>query len=337
MQVVPKSGPTVMPIGGVDGAASKAAAIAAFNQASATGNPVSNPTNLSVEELGAIQATKSVDVGLTPSNEDTTPAASEVTEKAKENPLSSQYAILARKEKALRAHMQKLNAEREAFKAEKASLEAKLSEKNQDVESRFISKDKLLESPFEVLNDLGVSYDQITNQALNQPSAEELRFKKLEREADVRFKKLSEEQELIKKTFEQRDQDQYEQAVSTIREEARELVESDPAYEAVKETGQSEEIVKLITRIYERDGKLLSVERAAQLVEQEIIDRALNLTKINKIKQRLSANASAQKQSEPAAKTSSPQMKTLTNSVSTTKPLSSRERAILAAKGQLTA
>jgi phosphopentomutase len=119
--------------------------------------------------------------------------------------------------------------------------------------------------------------------------------------------------------------------------EASSLVKNDPNFEAIRASGKGavKQVVQLIERTFDQDGILLTVEEAAQAVEDHLVEEATKLTRIGKIQQRLAANAkTAQKPVQTTGQ--SPQAsKTLTNTMSTARPLSARERALLAFKGEL--
>jgi hypothetical protein len=324
---------------------SRTRAIAAYNNVAAPSDlPVQNATNIAPEEMGAIRAaTSSIDSEQKHPSEETAsvqadqPVRDAIKEESKvapKDPLSTQYAILARKEKALRASMQKLQAERDAFKAE----QSKLSEsKDSEIKSQYISKDKLLQDTFGTLSELGISYDQLTNLALNQPSSEELAFKRFQNEQKSEMQKLREEQENIKKMHAETQQQQYEQALGHIKHEVSRLVATDDNFETIRTTGSIGDVVDLIERKFKADGILLSVEEAAEAVENHLIDEYLKIANIKKIQSRLkpvSAPVASQATKLQEPMKSQPQMKTLTNAVSSARPLSARERAILAFKGE---
>ena len=87
-------------------------------------------------------------------------------------------------------------------------------------------------------------------------------------------------QDESRKSFESSQSESYEQAVVAIRNEAEDLVNSDPDFATIKEMGQTEEIVNLIKDIHAkglegkyRKGTLLTVEAAARLVEDELVNQ----------------------------------------------------------------
>jgi hypothetical protein len=310
-------------------------------QPEANQHPVQNPSKISPEESPAVLGSKA-EVGQSDSNE--TPASVESSEpkaatEAKsesedpEQPLSKQYAIIARKEKAIRAKMQELKAK----EAELAGREQSLRSQPQAQldESKFIALEKLQGDPIATLLRAGITYDQITQMVMNQPQIDPATKVMIE-EMKAEIKALKGEQESSNKKYVDQQQQAYQQAVKQIRLEANQLVNSDPAYETIKETGSVSDVVELIEETFKADGILLSVEEAAREVEEYLVEQAAKLAKLKKIQQRLAPpKQEAPKSQEPKQQPQQAQMKTLTNAVGSTRQLSAKERAILAFNGEL--
>lgn len=252
-----------------------------------------------------------------------TPPTPAVTE---DKPLSPQYAAIARKERQLRDQKRQFDAERLAFKAEQEAAKARVAQDQQG----FISKDRLSKDTWSVLNENGITYDQLTSQALNPPSAESQMISKLE----AKIQALEDANKQVNTNMEQRDTNAYNQAVAQIRYDANNLVKADPNFETIKETRSVNDVVELIEKTFKEDGKLLSIEEAAQAVEDHLVEEAMKITRIKKIQQRLAPPA-PKKQPESKSSEQQPQLKTLTNSVGSTRPLSSKERAIAVMEGRL--
>ncbi len=132
--------------------------------------------------------------------------------------------------------------------------------------------------------------------------------------------------------------------------EAEDLVNSDPEFQTIKETGQYKEIVNLIKDVHEkglpgkfRKGTLLSVDQAARLVEDELVNQWVEqygkLSRVEKIQKRLrpatpdakpgQQTQGTQAQTQPAAS----QTRTLTNSMGTAGKMTARQRAIAVFNG----
>lgn len=303
-----------------------------------TEQPVPNANNVSAEEMGAIRQPTSGHLDTDETLEDT-----EVkTPSPKEDPaLSAQFAKLARQEKQLRMKQQQQDQSLRAREAAIAAKEQELTAKGQEYSpDRFVPRDRIKQNALEVLAEAGISYDELTQQILNQPQTDP--------RTNAEIKALRAELQAIrddaKKGVEQNtqaQQAQYQQAVKQIETEARQLIKVDPAYEMVKATNSVRDVVELIEQTFQKDGILLSVEEAAQQVEDYLFEEAEKLTKIDKIKKRIAQNASKSEQSTTAQTaqsqgTKQPQpMKTLTNASASTRTLSGRERALLAFKGEL--
>lgn len=320
-------------------AQAKARAVAAFNQGSqqAQETPVLNPTQVSPEEMTAIagqSTTEEIQVA-----EETAEVVQEAP-KAEDTALSKQFAQLARQEKALRARQQQadqaMRAREDALKAREAAISAK----DQEYSQGYVSKDRIKAEALQVLAEAGVPYDDIVQQMINGQTPSDPRLNAEIKALRNELAAIKADRETTQKSYQEGQQQQYQAAVKQIELDARTLVKSDPNFETIRATNSIKDVVELITQTYDKDGVLLSVEEAAQQVEDYLVEEAMKFTKIDKIKKRLAENASKsqqqakpQTQAKPAQQTQ--QMKTLTNASSSTRQLSAKERAILAFKGEL--
>ncbi len=267
--------------------------------------------------------------------------------KAPEEPLSSQYAQLARKEKALRSQAQQVKAQNDALAAREAAIKAKESELNGD---SYIKKDRISTETLKVLEEAGLSYEQITQMMLNGPSQEAQQQASMISKLEAKIAALEEGQNKTTKNFEDSQKNAYTQAVNQIRNEAKRAVYTNPEYETIKETNSVNDVVDLITQTFENGldeahpkGTLLTVDEAAVMVEEHLAEEAFKLTNLSKIKKRLAAATVATVPSTTsgklADKTSGEKqpatMKTLTNRDGTARKLSASERAVLVFRGEL--
>lgn len=347
MQVIPVPGPSATAsTNATPGGDARERAIAALmgNQPQAKPQtPPVNQNNIAPEETGAIRANTQTE---SPSQETKGQDITSTTETAAEPPkkpeeaLSSQYAQLARKEKALYAKAQSQEA---SFKAREAALQAKeqeLAAKEAKYTQEYISKASLAEDPFQALVDAGVSYDQVTQRALESQTLDPIAKAKINA-LEARLAAIQKAQETQAKAQEQAQAQAYQQAIKQLHAEASHLVNNNPDFETIKSTGSVKEVVSLIEKTYKEDGYVMDVETAAKAVEdymQEEIARLANLSSIQKrIKPQSTTSAAAPKsQEQQPLKQSQPvqQMKTLTNQVASSRQLSARERALLAFKGE---
>lgn len=302
-------------------------------------SPIVDQSKISVEELAAVSPEQPQEEradNVEGQVEEPTKPSEEVTQPEKEEPLSTQYAVLARKEKALRA---KAVAQEQQMKQREAALtvrEQEMASKSTIDPSKYISIDDLKRNAFSKLSELGISYDDISQQALVAQTPEAQYLRQMRQEIDGELQKVREEQANTRKSFEEQQAQSYKQALNQIRNEAKQLVNADPAYETIKETNSHNDVVDLIERTFKEEGTLLTVEQAAQAVEEHLMEEALKIARIKKIQERLKPKEPAKQQASlPKQEQAPKELKTLTNSVGSTRPLTAKERALLAFKGEL--
>lgn len=255
-------------------------------------------------------------------------AAGEVTssgEAASEKVSAKIYAELARKEKALRA-------KEDAWKAQLAEKEQGWLTKEQEYQQKYIPRDKLTTDPLGALQEAGLSYEQLTQMLMNPPSQETLtlqaKIKELEAKLDGKLSSFEESQK-------QAQSKQYEQAINGIRNQVKALVTGDTEnFELINANGEDaqEAVVRYIEDYYKETDTVLTVQEAAKLVEEHLLEETTKLMNLNKIKSKLAP----QTQETPQETVKQPVSKTLTNTnaTSTQRPMTARERAIAAFKGQ---
>jgi hypothetical protein len=291
-------------------------------------HPIEHKASIeSVEAEVAQEATKSQEESLSQAATQEEPA------------LSKQYAILARKEKALRARTSQMEQQMKAKEQELAEREKALQGKSNFDESKYIPRERLQEDLMSVLAEAGITYDQVTEAVLNQPKRDPYVDAKT-RALEAKIASLEEKLDGVNKNSQEQQTQAYQQALAQIERDAKSLIERDPAYETVKGTGQVKEVVKLIEKTFQDSGELLSIEEAAQMVEDELLERFLSTAQsVKKIQERLQPKASAkpeaEKKQESVPAQQSQQLKTLTNNVgSPARKMSAKERAIAAFKGE---
>ncbi len=327
MQVEFKAAPTLTQPTGTTAEAAQSARERAIARLVQGNQPASQPQATPEQQSAALTAPVET-------RQENTVEATQPEPKAPEEPISSQYAVLARQTKALRAKQVELQ-KREAALAAKEAPQA--PQQPSFDESKYISKDRLLQDTFGTLAELGLSYDTLATQATNAPTPEQIEWKNTVKALKDEIAALKGDQESVKKSFEQRDQDSYKQALNQIRSEASAVIKNNPEFETIRETGSTDDVVELIEKTFAQDGTLLTVEDAAQQVEDYLVEEAMKIARIKKIQQRLAsiaptAPAMTQKQTGTPQQQ---QLKTLTNTMASPGKLTARQRAELAFKGEL--
>lgn len=315
-----------------------AAALGAAPSPNISAPPSPEPEIAPEGQENTLEATASVSDEALPEAPVEEPKATETAP----DPLSSQYAILARKEKALRAKQQQQEQAIKAREEALAAREAEIARAGEQYKSGYIKADTLKNNPLQALAEAGISYDDLTQQILNQGSVDprvNAQFEALQAE----IKALREEKAKEREAQNSQQTEAYNRAVAKIAADTKKLVFTDPAYEMIKATNSVNDVVELIKEHHKETGEVLSVEEAAQQVEDYLVEQAIKLTKAEKIRKQFESVAPKQVEaakpqtpaSPPAqAKQTQPQIKTLTNANTAPRKLSARERAHLAFKGE---
>lgn len=236
----------------------------------------------------------------------------------KDELLSPRFAALARQQKDLRRQQAELRAREEEMKTRLARYE-------QD----YIPKSKLTEDPLGVLGSNGISYDKLVELAVQYPTLNDPVIKQIREE----ITSIKEEKSQAQKLNEEAQKKNYETALNQIRIEAKLLIDSDSSFETVKESDASEAVVALIEETFKEEGRLLSVQEAAQLVEDHLVEDFVRMASFKKVKARLqptTVSAVAPQSDDPVPKKTPSQqpIKTITNAAMTapSRPLSQKDR-----------
>lgn len=211
-------------------------------------------------------------------------AASEITAASSEvTPTDPRIEHLAKRERALR------HRDRQ-FKERETQLQAEiqtLKQKELEYQSNYIPKQKLREQTWDVLANEGISYDQLTQQALQSPvTPEMIELKRVQEQ----IKKQEEAITAFKTDAQKQQEAQYAQALKLIERDVKSLVAADPdAYECVQSQGADAEqaAVELIKETFDNEGILISPEEALKEVEEYLLENAIKVSQLKKIQAKL--------------------------------------------------
>ncbi len=247
-----------------------------------------------------------------------------------EEAISPKYAALARHQKALRHQQRTLEAQKQAFESERKTLSSEL-ERSKSWQTR------LTQDPYGVLLEAGLTADQVASLMLNQPNIEDQKMMMLQQE----LKSLKATQEQSETKFQKMQEQQYEDAKKQIRNDVLMLVDGSPELETIKAMNAQDAVVELIEQTFHSEGRLMTIEQASKDVEDYLVEEAMKLTQLSKIKSRFAQpQQNPQEAMKQPLQNQKPALNTLSNRMvqSTTKPLSDKERkqrAILAFQGKL--
>ncbi len=238
-------------------------------------------------------------------------ASNETKEAEATQPLSPQFAELAKRRRALQL-------QERALKEREKALESL------GTGSDRIELAKLKSSPLSVLQEAGVMGDEFYNQLTEHLLAnqEDGKYRALEA-------KLAAIEQGVDKKFTDRETQAEQQALAEMKRDAQSLLAKDDTYELVRETRSIPDVMKLIERTYRETGEVLEVSEALKLVEDHLFEKTNKLANLNKIKSQFIQQA-------PPAPPPKQQigMRTLKNTDTAPIASSRRARALAAALGQ---
>lgn len=243
--------------------------------------------------------------------ESSTPDAAEPGAVEATQPLSPQFAALAKQKRALQL-------ERAEFDKQKAELEQLRGTQSP---SDLIAK--LKSDPLSVLQEHGVTYDQLTDAILNG------------NQSDPAIQELKKEIEALKKgvetQFQTREQAQEEAALTEMLYQAEALAKEGDAFEMIRSENAYDQVLRLIHSTYKQSGRVLDVTEAMNQIENKLLERAEKLASINKVRNKLVPPAPIQPPLQPQQR----QMRTLTARDSAAPVSDRRARAMAAFSGTL--
>lgn len=263
-------------------------------------------TNASPDRFNSIiQAEEPVGTTIDPIEQ-----AVATTEETK--PLSPQFAALAKQRRALQVK------EREIADREKALQAAPTNDGSADLVARIKS------DPLSVLQEHGVTYDQLTEAILANQNGSNSEIRKLREE-------LKAVKDGVDKNLSDRDAQAETQVLDSMMNEAKQLVKEGDAFEMVRETQSLPDVRELIIRTYRETGEALDVSDALQLVENDLINESMKIANLKKVQSKFQAQ-----QPTPQLQTPQPQgMRTLTSRDTAAPQMTRRERMIAAMNGTL--
>lgn len=231
-----------------------------------------------------MEVTGSNDVQSTEQSTDQTQQTEQVAEQPKEQPkelLSTQFAALAKKEKAA------LNRQREA--------EAKLKEAEEKLKvyEQFENKKKAAKTnPLEFLSEAGLTYDEITEFMLNGGARHRDKTEVLEEKFNefVESKKREEQERIEKEKAALKAQE--EKVIAEFKKSVNKfLTDNTDKFELINLYNAQELVISTIETHFENKQEILSNEVAAQLVEEHLEEEIKKLANSKKFSGKLTVSS----------------------------------------------
>ena len=193
---------------------------------------------------------------------------------------SRKFAALSRKEKELRA--------REAeYEQRIAELEQRFAAKEPQKEPEIPFDVRLRQNPLKALESVGLSYDKLTELALNDGKlTPDMQMKLMREELETDYKSKFEDLEnrLVEKEKGLEEQ-RYEDINLGFQNEIESFVNSNgEEYELIKANDANDVVYEVIEEHYNETGKILDIKEAAEAVESYLEEEATKLLQLSKVR-----------------------------------------------------
>ncbi len=259
---------------------------------------------MSVNRTPGLEAAEDPQLSI-PANDGTQNTETNAVVEATE-PLSPQFAAIAKQRRALQQQIRAFQDEKKAFEASKS----------QGGDSEILAR--LKSRPIEVLLEQGVTYEQLTDAIIAGQGNPEVNALKT---------KIASLEEGIDKKFTEHVTQQRAEVINEMTRNANQLVTQGDEFELIRETKSVPDVIRLIEKNYDETGEVLSVHEACKLIEDELFNRQKNLANLKKMQ------GIYQPAPQPAQQRSG--MRTLTNNHTASAPMSAKARALAAFRGEL--
>ena len=221
----------------------------------------------------------------------------EAREPEKSDDFSRKFAALSRREKEIRAK----EAE---YDKRIAELEERLGSfgKKPEPEPELPIEYRLKKDPLRALEDMGLSYDKLTELALNDGKlTPEMQMRLMREELEGDYKKKFEELEnrLIEKEKND-EQRRYDDIQRGFQNEIEDFVESNAdKYELIQANEANDIIYDVIEEHYNDTGRILDIEEAAEAVENYLEEEAEKIFRLGKFRSKFGIENDFEQEESP--------------------------------------
>lgn len=213
------------------------------------------------------QSTPSVPPNVSVGNANTAQIAAE-SPTAESTPVtpSNPQEVFAKRERQLRKMQQDLQEQKQALEA-----------KQKQYETDYVPKSKLKEDPWSILQETGLDYDQLTESLLAQPTDP------ASRALMSKLKALEAKMYESERNAQQSQAQQAEQVKTQLLNEIKITTQGNEHFELIEQTGSHDAVVELIESRYNTTGELLTVQEAAEQIENYLLDEAYKIAQSKKV------------------------------------------------------
>jgi len=219
---------------------------------------------------------------------------------------SRKFSALSRKEKQLRERESEWEAKMAEMEQKLATYESQKEEPAPELPLEF----RLKKNPLETLSEMGLSYDKLTELALNDGKlTSDMQMQLMRDELQTNFmSKIEKLESKLADKEKQEEEARYQDVVTGFNNEIKQFISQNPEnYELISSTDDAHELIyDVIERHYNDTNEVLDIKDAATAVESYLEEEAKKYIKLKKI------SSLMETPEEPATKVQAPSF-TLSN------------------------
>ncbi len=221
--------------------------------------------------------------------------------KKEEDLFSKKFAALSKKEKQIRQREAQLNAKMAELESKLKGLEPKAEPKKPNIPLER----RLKENPLEALKEMGLSYEKLTELALNDGKVSvEDRLELMREQLEERHRSEIEaiRNELMEKE-KKVEEERYKEVIQNFMGELTSFVNNNADYELIRANDAVPLVYEVIQQHHAKTGRILSNEDAANHVESHLLEEAKKLLKLKKLGYKEEPKVEKKPAPQPAAPT----------------------------------
>lgn len=249
-------------------------------------------------------------------------------ENAQNDKFAEKFAALSRKEKEIRARQAEIDAKYSEYEAWKKEQEELANQKEPEIPLEY----RLRKNPIETLAEMGLSYEKLTEIALNDGKLDTLDQMDLMRQ-DIDSKWAKKFEELENKFIEKEkaeEEARYEKEIQNFNKELTNFVNENSEYELIRANDAVDLVYNLIESHYAENQQILSTKDACDAVEAHLEGEIKKLAETNKLKGLFQTQEAPKAPQKPASPTLSNDLSSHTSTKGTESLSDDESKAIIA-------
>lgn len=276
---------------------------------------MSENSGVSVSDVGTSASITPTESAVDTSNQESAALATPPVQ----DKFAMKFAALTRKEREVREMEKKYSTREKELNAKYAEYEAK-TKAGQDQNVSWI--EKLKSKPLDVLQEAGLTYDQLTEMVLNEGNPTvEMKLERMRAEMDSKYKsELDVVKQALKDKEEKEAQEHYERTEQGYKSQLKQVIDSDEKYELTRANNAYDLVFDVVKAYFDETQKVLTPQEAADVVEAELEEEATKILKLKKMQGKFAPQSPAAAKPGQAKETP-----TLSNNLSAERPVSGQK------------